>query len=76
MGLPAIAKAENLSVSWQKSTLCSNPSGCVELAELRTGVIVLRDSQNPSGPALCFTPGEIAAFIGGAQKGEFDKYTV
>jgi uncharacterized protein DUF397 len=34
--------------------------------------IAVRDSENPDGPALIFTPAEWDAFLGGAKDGEFD----
>lgn len=59
-------------VSWRKSVY-SNPSGnCVELAELSDGGIAVRNSRHPSGPALIYTRAEMAAFISGAQSGEFN----
>jgi hypothetical protein len=60
-------------VSWQKSRR-SNPSGnCVELAVLPDGAgIAMRNSRHPEGPALVYTPAEIAAFILGARDGDFD----
>jgi hypothetical protein len=36
------------------------------------GVIGVRDSKDPNGPILVFTVEEIAAFLDGAAKGEFD----
>jgi hypothetical protein len=36
------------------------------------GHIEVRDSKNPEGPGLRFTPGEWAAWLDGAKKGEFD----
>jgi hypothetical protein len=33
----------------------------------------VRDSKNPTGPALIFTPGEWDAFLAGAKDGEFDR---
>jgi hypothetical protein len=35
-------------------------------------VIAMRDSKNPGGPVLSFTPAEWAAFLGGAKTGAFD----
>lgn len=60
-------------VSWQKSRR-SNPSGnCVELAVLPGGAqIAMRNSRDPEGPALIYTPAEIAAFVQGAKDGDFD----
>lgn len=57
---------------WKKSSR-SSPSGdnCVEVAVLPDGVAV-RDSKNPTGGTLRFTPDEWDAFLGGAADGEFD----
>lgn len=35
-------------------------------------MIAVRDSKNPNGPALLFTPDEWHAFVAGARNGEFD----
>ncbi|MEV1239910.1 DUF397 domain-containing protein [Nonomuraea sp. NPDC049750] len=61
------------TATWRKSTR-SGPDGgnCVEVAELSGGRRGVRDSKNPSGPALIFTPGEWSAFISGVKDGEFD----
>jgi Domain of unknown function (DUF397) len=57
---------------WQKSVR-SNPSGnCVEMAELPSGEIAMRNSRHPDGPALVYTRAEIEAFINGAKDGDFD----
>ncbi|MFI7151166.1 DUF397 domain-containing protein [Nonomuraea sp. NPDC050022] len=61
------------AATWIKSSRSgSNGGNCVEVAELPGGHRGLRDSKNPSGPALIFTPGEWSAFIGGVKDGEFD----
>jgi hypothetical protein len=61
------------TATWRKSTR-SGPDGgnCVEVAELSGGRRGVRDSKNPTGPALVFTHGEWNAFIGGVKAGEFD----
>lgn len=63
------------SLVWQKSHR-SNPSGnCVELAHLPGDAgIAVRNSRDPEGPALIYTPAEIAAFIQGARDGDFDHF--
>ena len=61
------------TATWRKSTR-SGPDGgnCVEVAELSGKRRGVRDSKNPAGRALVFTPGEWDAFIGGVKDGEFD----
>jgi hypothetical protein len=61
------------TATWRKSTR-SGPDGgnCVEVAELSGKRRGVRDSKNPAGPALIFTPGEWDAFICGVKDGEFD----
>lgn len=58
--------------TWIKSSF-SNPQGttCVEVRADGT-TIEVRDSKDRSGPSLSFPEGEWAAFISGAQNGEFD----
>jgi hypothetical protein len=58
---------------WFKSTRSSAVKDCVEVAHLAGGMVGVRDSKNPAGPALVFTPGEWDAFIAGAQDGEFGR---
>ena len=71
-GMPA---AELTNVTWQKSKR-SNPNGaCVEFARLGNGEIAVRNSRFPAGPALVYSPADIAAFLAGAKDGEFDQLT-
>jgi Domain of unknown function (DUF397) len=60
---------------WIKSSYSLANSDCVEVADLPGGGVGVRDSKDPAGPALRFTPGEWHAFIGGAKAGEFDHLT-
>jgi hypothetical protein len=60
------------SAAWRKSSR-SGPytDNCVEVAFV-DGAIAVRDSKNPAGAVLVFTPGEWDAFVDGAKDGEFD----
>jgi hypothetical protein len=57
---------------WFKSSHSGGGKDCVEVAHLDEGAVGVRDSKNPTGPALVFSPSEWSAFIAGAKDGEFD----
>jgi hypothetical protein len=63
---------------WRKSSYSSGNGGaCVEVAVMARAkgsgrVIAVRDSKDPDGPALIFTPAEWTAFTAGTRAGEFD----
>jgi hypothetical protein len=59
-------------VTWQKSRRSNSQGNCVELAELPTGQIAIRNSRCPEGPALVYTRAEIEALILGVKDGDFD----
>jgi hypothetical protein len=57
---------------WRRGDRGDDHSGaCVEVAILDNGFAV-RNSTDPDGPVLFFTPAEWEAFVGGAKDGEFD----
>jgi Domain of unknown function (DUF397) len=59
-------------VTWHKSSYSNGTGGaCVEVADLSADRAV-RDSKDPTGPALMFTATEWAAFTAGVRAGEFD----
>ncbi|MFE9173545.1 DUF397 domain-containing protein [Streptomyces kebangsaanensis] len=50
---------------WRRSSYSNQEGGnCVEVADGLPGVIPVRDSKVPGGPALVFATGSWAAFIG------------
>jgi Domain of unknown function (DUF397) len=55
---------------WDTGTYRTS-SGGVEVL-LVDGRVVLRDSNDPKGPVLMFTPVEWEAFVGGVRLREFD----
>ncbi|MFD0361365.1 DUF397 domain-containing protein [Nocardia sp. GCM10030253] len=58
---------------WFKSSRSGGSKDCVEVAFLDSGHVGVRDSKNPTGPALEFTPGEWDAFTAGVNDGEFER---
>ncbi|GAA5059003.1 DUF397 domain-containing protein [Nocardia callitridis] len=58
---------------WFKSSRSQGGKECVEVAHLDNGLVGVRDSKNPTGPALVFAPGEWDAFLSGANAGEFNR---
>ncbi|MBN6057302.1 DUF397 domain-containing protein [Nonomuraea sp. RK-328] len=60
------------NAEWHKSSASGDNGQCVEVATNLPGIIAVRDSKNPQGPVLTFTPGEWMAFLKGAVQGEFN----
>ncbi len=59
--------------NWRKSTYSNGNGGnCVEVARNLPGIVAVRDSKDPCGPALIFTMAEWQAFVGGVPTGEFE----
>jgi len=62
-----------MNTIWVKSSLSFSNGNCVEVARLPGGAVGVRDSGDPGGPVLRFTPGEWGVFVGRARLGEFDR---
>ena len=66
-----LSRLERTNLVWRKAQLSTNNGSCVEVASV-VDKIALRDSKDPRGPMLVYTPAEFDAFLDGAKKGEFD----
>jgi hypothetical protein len=65
--------AELTGAVWRKSTRSGNGgSDCVEVARL-PGVVGVRDSKDPAGPALRIDPAGWSAFLTAVKAGNFDR---
>jgi hypothetical protein len=58
---------------WVKSSLSFANGNCVEVQD-GTGAVRVRNSRDPHGGTLVFTPDEWHAFLGGVRLGEFDRF--
>jgi Domain of unknown function (DUF397). len=58
------------AAEWRKASYSGGNGGqCVEVASNLPGIVAVRDSKAPGGPALLFTPDEWRAFIGHIKEG-------
>jgi hypothetical protein len=59
---------------WRKSTRSGGNGGnCVEITDNLPDVVGLRDSKDPSGPALTFMPIDWTAFLTAVKIGTFTR---
>ncbi|WP_328471825.1 DUF397 domain-containing protein [Streptomyces sp. NBC_00448] len=59
---------------WFTSSYSENGGACIEVAAnlaASRGVVPVRDSKDPSGPALDFSADAFASFVAGVKAGEF-----
>lgn len=56
---------------WVKSSYSQSGGECIEVAPSFAGVMPVRDSKDPEGPALVFPATAFAAFVAGVKAGEF-----
>ena len=64
--------ADVTGAMWRTSSYSSaNGGNCVEVASNLPGVVAVRDSKAPAGPALAFTSAQWQAFVAGVKTGHF-----
>ncbi|MEU7468100.1 DUF397 domain-containing protein [Streptomyces sp. NPDC044984] len=53
-----------MELNWRKSSYSSDQGGnCVEIAEVPSSTVAVRDSKNPAGPILTLRPAAFTAFL-------------
>ncbi|MFJ8751684.1 DUF397 domain-containing protein [Streptomyces sp. NPDC102441] len=58
------------SATWRKSSYSNGDGGnCVEVADGFPGLVPVRDSKAPDGPALVFSAAHWASFVGVLRNG-------
>jgi hypothetical protein len=60
-----------VEVAFTKSSYSTDTGACVEVGH-GDDTVLMRDSKDPDGLVLTFTPSEWDAFLAGAKDGEFD----
>ena len=69
---PSAGPVDLSGAVWRKSARSSSEGqNCVEVAASLPGIVAVRDSAHPAGPALVVTPRSWMAFIRAVQAGTF-----
>ncbi|MEV7008764.1 DUF397 domain-containing protein [Streptosporangium sp. NPDC051022] len=64
--------ADPTPIAWRKSSYSTDGGNCVEVAYTDDRYLV-RDSKDPDGPVLAFSPTSWRGFVSGIRDGEFDE---
>lgn len=66
-----ISRPERNDAGWRRSSYSNQAGGdCVEVQDGVPGIVPVRDSKAPHGPALAFDTGVWALFIGELKAGD------
>ncbi|MFI9721552.1 DUF397 domain-containing protein [Streptomyces sp. NPDC052396] len=58
-----MTKPDLTQATWRKSTRSNSSSNCVEVSDDFPGIVPVRDSKDPSGPALLIPSGAWSSFV-------------
>ncbi|WP_380283693.1 DUF397 domain-containing protein [Kitasatospora purpeofusca] len=59
--------------SWRKSSYSGGGGACIEVADGHPGLMPVRDSKDPNGPALLFPASAWQSFVTAIRAGEFSR---
>ncbi|MEV7425217.1 DUF397 domain-containing protein [Streptomyces sp. NPDC091212] len=65
-----IVDASASGLAWTKSSFSGGNNNCLEVARGLSGAMPVRDSKNPTGPALVVPAGAWTAFVGAVKSGD------
>ncbi|MEU0808349.1 DUF397 domain-containing protein [Streptomyces sp. NPDC005970] len=68
-GMPALDLGTE---GWEKPWSGTNGGTCIEAKKLPDGRVALRQSTDPTGPALIYSRAEVASFLEAAKAGRAD----
>ncbi|SDO96193.1 protein of unknown function [Actinacidiphila guanduensis] len=67
-----VSRVQLNAAAWHKSSYSNQAGGdCVEVALAFPGLVPVRDSKDPHGPALAFTADAWTSFVEAVRTGEF-----
>ena len=58
-----------VTATWKKSSYSGAHGDCVEVRAPGLAAVAVRDSKDPQGPALTFSPQAWSAFVSGVETG-------
>lgn len=67
-----VEDSSTLPVMWWKSSASGTQSDCVECGIVDGATIAVRDSKNPTGPALLLSRESLAGLVAGIRAGDFE----
>ncbi len=70
-GTLPLTEAERAGISWIKAQASTAYGECIEVASA-AGKIAIRDSKDPDGLILIYSPDKFREFTDGARNGKFD----
>jgi hypothetical protein len=60
------------TLAWTKSSRSTGNGACVEVKSPALESVVVRDSKDPQGPVLTFSPAAWASFVADVEGGSFN----
>lgn len=67
--MTTIPNSTALPVTWWKSSASGAQSDCVECGIVSADAVAVRDSKNPTGPAVVFSRGALSTMVGAVAAG-------
>ncbi|MGC0205212.1 DUF397 domain-containing protein [Streptomyces levis] len=67
-----VEDSSTLPVKWWKSSLSGTQSDCVECGIVDARTVALRDSKDPTGPALLLSRESLAGLVAGIRAGDVE----
>jgi hypothetical protein len=67
-----MAIRQGKQADWKKSSYSKGDSECVEVASPTYAAIAVRDSKDPHGPVLAFSPESWSAFVVDVENGQYN----